>query len=226
MKNVQLVAGTPAEMETAQGQLVAWADARIEEERNELADAERNLEVAIASHWRVEPWKRRITTHKAKITFYEKVRAALEAGYYIIPPFPAQVFAIRTDAKKPRKDHSTNRWETFQQNAKRLAEGKGRWVSPIPEVWQRVFPQQDGSERVQYYPNELLAPDFPFKLVKPQIVEATAKAMKEMIFDQIGILPTWNAGGDPIIVGQILNPSSHKEPLTFFIAWWLDTKDL
>ena len=31
---------------------------------------------------------------------------------------------------------------------------------------------------------------------------------------------------DPIVCGQILSWFHKKQPVTFFIAWWLDTKTL
>ena len=76
----------------------------------------------------------------------------------------------------------------------------------------------------EYWAKEFKDIDFPFKLAKPQIMEATAAAMALKVFDQIGCLPQFRAP-DPIICGQILKPKD-RQPVTFFIAWWLDTKTL
>ena len=229
-KNVHVVAGTPAEMQQAQNDLIQWADSRIEHERIEMADAQENLDIARKAKWRVAPWQRRLKQHKNKITFYEKIKAALKDGYYIVPPFPVQVFAVRTDQKKPRHQTSTSQWTTFEQSPRKLPQGQGRYVNPVPEVWRTTdtFTKKDGTEgeKTTYWPKEFTEADFPFKTVKPQILKATSKAMGEMLFDQIGILPRWQAGGDPIVVGQILHPQSSKPPVTFFISWWLDTTDL
>lgn len=228
--NVHVVAGTPAEMEQAQGDLVAWANSKVEEERSELADAEDNLAIAERSKWRKEPWKRRVAQHKKRLTFYEKVKAALEAGYYIVPPFPVQIFAIRTKAKKPRHEESARSWAEFRQKPLKLPIGDGKWVSPLPEIWQNVYEYRDkeGNDKtdVTFYPKDFNEVDFPFSFAKPQVLEATSKAMQSAIFDQLGVLPTFRTRGDPIVVGQILHPTPHKEPLTFFVSWWLDTKDL
>jgi hypothetical protein len=79
---------------------------------------------------------------------------------------------------------------------------------------------------VTFTPGEFEDVEFPMTLVKPQVLDATAKAMARKIFDQIGVLPNRRAKGDPILVGLIIPPHRRHEPLTFFISWWLNTNDL
>lgn len=229
-KNVHLVAGTPAQMQESQQELVQWSLGKLEAERAELAEAEENLRIARESKWRVRPWQARVRKHKQRLTFYAKVKAALEAGYYIIPPFPVQVFAIRTDKTKPKHEESTWPSARFTQGAKALPEGQGHWLSPNPEVWQSTINSTDREgnevEKTIYYPEKFTEVDFPFRFVKPKVIEETAKAMKTMVFDQLGVLPRYALRGDPIVVGQIKHPTSHSEPLTFFVAWWLNTEEL
>jgi hypothetical protein len=63
------------------------------------------------------------------------------------------------------------------------------------------------------------------------VMEATALAMSKRIFDRIGVVT--GKKEDPVVVGQIIDPRSksvwHHQPdrmVTFFIAWWLDTRTL
>lgn len=229
ISNIHVVAGTPAEMEQAQAELIAWADSKIAAEQAELAEAQENLDIAKRNKWRVEPWRRQVRKRAQNITFYGKVRAALEAGYCIVPPFPVEVFAIRTKKRRPRGRTTKYRHETFRQTAEKLPEGQGKWVSPLPKIWQHYHAWTDGQGEQQecytYNPRDFQEVDFPFTVAKPQILEATAAAMKSAIFDQLGVLPRYSCG-DPIVVGQILRPGQYKEPVTFFVAWWLDTADL
>jgi len=70
--------------------------------------------------------------------------------------------------------------------------------------------------------------DFPFLLVKPQVLDATQIAMAAKIFDEIGIAPEGvihSRKPDPMILGIIKAPKrgyTHKK-ITFLIAWFLNT---
>jgi hypothetical protein len=54
---------------------------------------------------------------------------------------------------------------------------------------------------------------------------AVRGAMDKLIFDALGIAPSFRAV-DPIIVGQIYRPDAYHESISFFVAWWLDEADL
>ena len=42
-------------------------------------------------------WRRELSKQKGRVEFYRKIEMALEAGYYIVPPYPLDIFfAIRT----------------------------------------------------------------------------------------------------------------------------------
>jgi hypothetical protein len=229
--NLQLVATNPGQMEQCQGALIQWCQQKMELVKADLADAEENLAIAKKNKWRHAPWQRRVSLAKAKLTFYDKVEKAVEAGYYIVPAFPVDVFAIRTDRDRPNSARSRSAWETFKQNPRLLPAGEGAYVSDLPEVWRHAHPYIDSKtgeekESVTFTPGEFEDVEFPMTLVKPQVLDATAKAMARKIFDQIGVLPNRRAKGDPILVGQIIPPHRRHEPLTFFISWWLNTNDL
>lgn len=225
-----LIATSPTEMVANQNSLMEWCDQKIAVEQQEIGDLEANLAIAKANKWRVKPWQSRISRARRKILFFEKVKQALQAGYYIVPPFPVQVFAIRTDAQKPQAHTTTWVGATHEQSAKRLPPGDGDYVSNLPEVWQRDIDWVEKGEKktgTQYFAKAFRDVDFPFSFAKPQVLEATSKAMALKLFDQMGVLPRFGrAGGDPIVVGQILHPSQYREPLTFFVAWWMNSDDL
>lgn len=224
-----VIATKPQEMADAQRSMIAWAAEKVEAVAAELKDAERSLDVAIASGWRLGPFERVVNNGARHLTFYEKIKAALEAGYYIVPPFPLDIFTIRTDRSIPRRKTSTYRWDRRLQAARLMAQGEGRYVSDEPEIYQRTIPAADsGTEKdvKEYFAKEFRDVAFPFALAKPQIMEATAAAMALKVFDQFGCLPGQRRSADPIICGQILKPDRWRTPITFFIAWWLDTRTL
>ena len=90
------MATTPAMMQTAQKHMVEWCNVRLEREKIEITDLELTISAAQYAGLKVGAWRRRLAMSRAKMVFYRKTRAALVEGYYIVPPFPVQTFAIRT----------------------------------------------------------------------------------------------------------------------------------
>ncbi len=227
-------ATTPAGMIGAQKSLILWCARKIKFEKTELAEAQRNYDAAKAHKWSPAAWAKEVKKHEGKIGFYRKIKMALEAGYYIVPPFPIDVFAIRTNKDRPRDKWQTNKWrDHHEQQTTVIPPGEGRYVSPDPILDRRDFAQssKDGQTRMitHWRATEWKDADFPFKLAKAEIMEATRAAMALKVFDQMGALPTHRAP-DPIICGQILFPQKpsygERKAVTFFVSWWLDTKDL
>jgi len=225
-----IFANNPADMIAAQRSMVDWCDERITVEAFEQEEAQRNLDTARQSGFTVEGWQRQVRIIGQKLDFYEKVKAALQAGYYIVPPFPIDMFAIRTKAHVPRGGWTTKNWRDYQeQSAQLLAAGEGRYVSPDPHIETTVFKESDGkggTKDVRHWrPDYFEDADFPFKLARGEILSATRAAMALKIFDRLGVLPTQRAP-DPIVCGQIILPHKKREALTFFVTWWLDTRTL
>ena len=108
--NNSLVALTPAGMLAAQSECGGWADKKLSEAKHELVIAEQNFNALAKAKVRTNTAQTMIRKARKRIMFYEKVKAALDAGYYIIPPFDVQVFAIRTDRASP-KEFSDRTWE-------------------------------------------------------------------------------------------------------------------
>lgn len=234
LTNITVLACNPTEMQGAQQQLVDWARQRILAARQDVDDAERSLKAARIAGMGTSRFKSALARRRKQLAYCEKISRALDEGYYIVPPFPVDVFAIRTNRRKPKWEKSADRWSGFRQDNYRghpiLPSGEGQYVSPNPEIWSRMEwrAAKDGTQnQVEvYYPKELQEVEFPFTMVKPEIVEATGKALQNKIFDRIGVLPA-SQGADPIICGQILKPNrSYYDPVTFFIAWWWDTETL
>jgi hypothetical protein len=106
--------------------------------------------------------------------------------------------------------------------------GEGEYKNPEPVVHQRNIGTADKPLK-QYFAKEWQDIDFPFTTAKPQILSATARAMADKVFDEIGVLPGKRKREDPIVVGRIIDPRSDrytKRFVTFLIAWFLETKTL
>ena len=78
-----------------------------------------------------------------------------------------------------------------------------------------------------FWADEFQDVGFPFTMAKPQILDATGKAMARKIFDEVGILPRRRAKGDPMVVGRIIYKGSgyDEKSISFLITWFVDTKD-
>ncbi len=228
-------ANNPADMVGAQKSLILWCARKIQAEKSELAEANRNLEAAKEHKWSPAAWAAQAKRIEKRVEFYRKIKIALEAGYYIVPPFPIDIFAIRTAQHAPRWKWQNNEWrDHHEQKARVLPAGEGRYVSPDPQLTSRTFREADGKGGIKditrWTPQEWRDVDFPFKLAKAEIMSATRAAMAMKVFDQMGALPMHRAP-DPIICGQILNPQvpsygGPRKAVTFFVSWWLDTATL
>ncbi len=232
VREMTFAAISPLDVKMAQSDLMAWCIQKIKALRTELADQRKNLQIAQASKWRSEPWKRQIARTTARITYYDKIRKAISLGYLIIPNFPIDVFAIRTARTAPYGQMMTNQYEAFRQSAQCLPIGQGEYVSEIPEVSERTFPVHDDKTgevkaKTHYYPKRFEPVDFPVKAVKPIILDAARRAMAHKLFDELGLVGV-SKRGDPIVIGTILGPRiGYTRPrMSFFIAWWLDVEAL
>lgn len=228
-----VIATTPGAMVDAQKRLTGWIDRKLQEIEEERQEAE-----ALLVQLRLA---RAATTHADKLLnaiyrrarFYDKVRAALERGYYIIPPFDCQVFAIRTDREQPPAEVDNARQKWNHPSVPRVPVGEGRYVAPIPtrsldhEVKRpdKTNPNNPPLIEKFYSNDEWREVEFPVRAMKPELIEAATAAMDTRIFDALAIAPPYRSS-DPILVGQIRHWKSNRSPLTFFVAWWLDYEDL
>lgn len=224
-----VIALTGQQMAEQQTTLVRWADERIAAIDIELADAQSvsdALQRARMPHGRANAG---INAAKRRRVFYEKIKAALELGYQIIPPFDLQLFAIRTDRAHAPSDQSDTPW-TREQSPRVLPQGEGRYVDPRPgRVHMLTETRKNGAGNeypVKIYENdsEWKDAELPVLALKPQVIDAVGRALELQLFDALGIAPAYRSA-DPIIAGRILHPNG-KRSLTFMVAWWLDRSDL
>lgn len=230
-----VIATTPAGMVEAQSTTIKWVEAKILDAERELVTARQAFDALRGGKLRTNSATTLIRKARLRLEFYEKVRQAIDLGYYIIPPFPVQVFAIRTD-RAPQDWRSESKRNKLEEKAPGLPIGEGDYVDPQPsleysDTEQRKKNDGTGTYPVTFYKNadEFSDVVFPVKACKPEIIEATLKALGEKVFDALGIAPAYRAA-DPIIVGHIVNRAlprwSDRRTLTFFVAWWLDERDL
>lgn len=235
----QFVALTPQELPGAQAGIADWCRAKIIELSHELRDARQNMRQAKAMLWRYNGWQTVIRKTTARMLYYVKIKTAVEAGYLIVPNFPAEILAVRVDRDAPSTKYAT--YPTQINEAKpdlSLPPGAGRYVDETLPHEDRSFtnPQNTVVRRcmVDKFDEEI---DFPATLIKPVILSATQRAMSLKVFDRIAVsfgghgsqMSSRQRRADPIVLGQILDGSAahpQDKRVTFFIAWWLDTNSL
>jgi hypothetical protein len=182
--------------------------------------------------WRNQGWSRLATKTAKTMVYYAKIQAALRAGYLIVPNFNVDLVAVRTARSAPPA--ATHEHARIAAEPQLLPPGQGRYVQPFAltrdDSYTETTPQ--GKKRVDLFTavgyDDLV--DFPVTLAQPAIVNATDRALATRIFDRVGIVRRGRRS-DPIVVGQVVDPRVrywHHNPrcVTFFVAWWLDARDL
>ena len=223
----------PAEMAEAQAKLLAWAERKLADQRQDHADLCENFAIATKNKWRSDVLKRHAAKALKKVKFYEKLRDAIAAGYCIVPAMDIEVFAIRTTRKRPKQNWRISEYSVPivpVQESNVSASGEGEFVSSEVAVKVRISQSENAKGQPvtvrTSWADAFLEVDFPFVLAKPQVLEATAQAIQEKIFDAIGILP--NRGrGDPMVIGRIEYKHGYQSKrVDFVIAWFIDTREL
>jgi hypothetical protein len=88
-----------------------------------------------------------------RVLYYEKIKAAVEAGYLIVPNFPIDVFAVRVKRAKQREATATYEYRADYKTAKAelLPAGEGRYVDDtiytVNESYDKKLP--DGKNRAR-----------------------------------------------------------------------------
>lgn len=217
-----LVALSPTDLAPAQASLTDWCDQRIAHWKGEEREASAQFKHAVENKWGSKPFARLAQKAARKVLFYSKVKEAIALGYLIVPNFPLEIFAIRTNAEFAKADSSSYRHDRFEQTAKALPQGDGQYMNPIPLKESEERPEKDGKTKTYFFPTEMRDElEVPFHLVKPAIMRAVDAARAHKLFDQIGICTDRKA--DPIVCGQILEDGSWgAKRVTFFLAWYVD----
>jgi hypothetical protein len=225
VKDLQLTATLPQEMVESQMQLLCWCDNKILVIKADIKELAEAVDIATSNKWNTQALKNQLTKARKSIVYYEKVKAALNEGYYIVPNFPVQMFAIRTKQKDP-KGYSSSWWAEIKQDAQQLPQGEGEYRNPFPLLERQTDKDAQGKETHGVYPicwDEL---QFPITMAKPVIMQATSRAMALEIFDEIGVFPPTKKE-DPVIIGRVnLNHKGMKRTVSFMIAWHFNTNQI
>ena len=229
--DIVVLARNPNEMVQAQANLIAWAQQKLQAAQQDLAEAEENLAQSIKLKIRTRGWRDQVRKAQARVTYTSKILAALEQGYCIVPDFPVDTFAVRTQRHNPpSKSKAGKLWMLPQIEPQLLPVGEGRFVSenPVGEEYPVVRSRQDGTTYTETHSKaiEFDEVDFPFKVVKPQILKDLSRAMQLKIFDDLGVLPA-RPGVDPMVIGRIWQrKGTQKVSVSFLVTWWVDTRTL
>jgi len=231
METEHLVALTPADMLPAQTELLGWCDRKIAAVQQELVDLQANLELATKHRWKHQSVDASLNRTAKRVLYYQKLKAAVAAGYLIVPNFPVSVFAVRVQKKKQREATSDYEYGRDYKTARPelLPAGEGRYVDEelftVDQSYDEHLPDGKTKHVSRYISADYDEVDCPMVAVKPVILEATGRAMALKIFDQLGLVEN-QSGRDPIVVGQLIDPRGNGRRATFFIAWWLNPSEL
>jgi hypothetical protein len=222
-----LIALTPSEMSAAQTSLGEWCAAKIAAVSVELTDAQANLKSAKEHKWKSSGFQSLVQRTRSRLAFYEKVKAAVDVGYLVIPNFPIDAFAVRRRVVEGvAPDGPGANWDSQVPNldAQAMPLGEGNYMNPEPYVYRKTIGSNDKGEDIKrWFAHSYQDIEFPVVIAKPHIIDATQKAMELRIFDRIGLVGPASTRRDPIVVGQIFRKQGYQETtLTFFIAWWLN----
>jgi len=224
-------ARNPQEMAAAQTALISWASRKIVEVKEEHAELLENYEIAKKNKWRTATLYKHANLASKRVTFYEKVKVALEEGYCIIPNFPVDTFAVRTDRVSPKSGVHDYASTARPVKSEALPAGDGRYVSSEALVVsnRQVVEHLPGKEpryKWEYWAEDFQDVSFPFAMAKPSILSVTAQAMASKIFDDLGVLPR-RPNSDPMVIGRIGYKDGHNvHQISFLVAWFVDVRDL
>jgi hypothetical protein len=237
------------EMAKAQGGLLVWIEGRKQHAGKEVSDLQQALNHARKNKWGMKALQYQLNKAKKLETYYEKIYLAVKQGYVLVPAFPIDVFAIRTDRKNPRKN---NTWVKETHDAQSnsavhselLPAGEGEYKSDEARRTQEYShnkkeKEYNGKEvetTIYHFQNEEFQDvTFPLIACKSEVMTAAAHAMVLKIFDEIGI-STENAGhqsrtyhrGDPLIIGTIFGPGPRycRKKCHFLISWHVNVADI
>lgn len=231
IEDTHLVATDPHQMAEAQHSMVAFCDAKLASLSGEMTSAHGIIDALRKANMSDARGRRLVTSIKKREAFYTKIKAALAEGYYILPPIPHQTFAIRSARELPPPNRQEGHtWKADEPKPPVLPVGEGENRSATVERHHvdtyEVKDKQGNPVKKYVYENVAWKDvDFPFFPVKPQIIEATSRALSKKIFDWLGVAPSYRAV-DPMVIGCIKHWKPHVGPLHFFVAWWLDTDTL
>lgn len=228
VNDLQVTATLPSEMMASQNQLIEWCGKKSQFLQIEADELKQAYEHAKKMKWKYTTLQSQYNKALKRIVYYDKIKAALMAGYTIIPNFTVDIFAIRTDKDKPKKYLSTDRWDNQRssQFTHDLPLGVGEYKNESPLISSRYIDEKTKQYWAEDWRDEI---EFPLNMCKPLIMEATSNAMALKIFDRFGVFPSRRKNDDPVIIGQIIHKRGGYQSdkvVSFMIAWHLNTNVL
>ena len=221
----------------AQTSLLAYVEGKFTEVKAALEESEAALDQAKAHKWNTVSIRGIVNRNRKEFISIEKIKAAVEAGYVIMPNLTGQAFAVRIEKEKANLPTNTVKdpsgWQRPGDNLENVqttapALGCGEYVSPRAKFsWYMREENKDGKIvkfREEYGQDFINAIPFPVNMAKPEIMSATEEAMAMKIFDQICVFPGPRRRIDPIIYGEIFRP--YRAPLCCLIAWLVRKEDI
>lgn len=253
-----LVALNPVEMQEARGDLKVWLEQKLAVLERDIVEANAALAEARRNGWATAALTSARNRAVDDETFYNKILVAVEAGYTVIPEFPISVFAVRR-SEPDKTDRATfnnvvNGSDTYLARPVQTDSapaGAGEYRNPAAETTEstrenfspgakeRGEPRYYTTVHRSGYPAGPIS--FPNETARAPIMKATANAMAEKTFDQIGVcFPIAMVGstrqvqtnaaraGDPLVIGQVVRKrvGSRQKVVSFIIAWHLDLRTL
>lgn len=229
LEDVALTATLPQDMVIAQKALIAWCEKKVAVCNAEVDELKGAVEQAKKHKWKSSVLETQHRNAVKRFQYYEKVKAALIAGFYIVPNFPIQMFAIKKGHHSKPRGRANDRWHhNFEQKSAEMPLGEGEYKNPFPLVSTKSGKDVQGKDWAVTYAKEWDDFEFPITMAKPEIMSITAAAMRLKIFDQIGVMPHLHKKKeDPVIIGQIFRKSGYTtRTVSFMIAWHLNTNVL
>lgn len=253
--STHLTAVSPAEMQAAREDMKPWLEAKLSEIELNIIECNRALNEAKENGWSTSALTAARNRAIDDETFYNKILIAVEAGHMIIPDFPISIFAIRRGQPDRRESHTwtdrVSKDETWLSNPAKTdcaPAGAGEYRNPQPHINTWFSYMRKNAQGQDYKPYTIertgrpVGPIvFPSATARSPVMRATAVAMAEKTFDQIGVcLPVApnaatrrvqeNAGraGDPLVIGQVVRKAlgGKQKVVSFIIAWHLNLNDL
>jgi hypothetical protein len=237
-RTVHAVAVSREEMVEANGQIREFLSVKLDGLRLEHQEMQDAIDVAMANNWKIDVLGKAEKKLRRQVMYYDKLVAALDAGFTIVPNMPCDQFAIRVKRALPRE--TAIRTATgYEPNAmlkdetgEILPAGEGRYESPNQLIREErsSFEAKPGTMEHTHFirATEWDAIEFPFAAAVPIVMSATQAAMALKLFDRIGLVPQQvRMVEDPIVLGQIvLRENGRERVASFLIAWHLDMRTL
>jgi hypothetical protein len=232
---VLLYATDPRGVTQAMAEMLLWVERKIALMRVEVVECAEVARMAETAKWATKGTQRMLARAHNRLAFYQKIKAALEAGYLVVPNMPMRNLIVRRKSQRADGGTVNLRWSmpTFEQNpTPNLPQGEGENQNPLPSIHRFSVrgpddPKTGQATYIQYAkPDELQDIEFPVEIAKPRVLAAVEAAAAQRLFDEIGIVEDTprnrrapGRGGDPILIARIRNPVSRRPDVSFFVAW-------